>query len=41
MSRNLISAFVLSLMISGNAWAQANITAQAFAEVIEAQDMMK
>jgi hypothetical protein len=36
MNRNLITVFFLLLMISGNAWSQASITAQAFAEVIEA-----
>jgi hypothetical protein len=36
MTRNLITTFVLSILISGNVWSQANITAQAFAEVIEA-----
>lgn len=36
MTRNLITAIVLSMMISGNAWSQASITAQALAEVIEA-----
>jgi hypothetical protein len=36
MTHHLIPAFVLSILISGNAWSQASITAQAFAEVIEA-----
>jgi hypothetical protein len=36
MTRNLITAVVLSIMIHGNVWSQATITAQAFAEVIEA-----
>jgi len=36
MYRNLITAAVLLLMIHGKGWAQASISAQAFAEVIEA-----
>lgn len=36
MIRHLITAFVLSLILSGNVWSQASITAQAFAQVIEA-----
>ncbi len=36
MLRNLITMFVLLLMATGTAWSQASVTAQAFAEVIEA-----
>jgi hypothetical protein len=36
MNRNLITAILLFMMLSGNAWSQSSITAQAFAEVIEA-----